>query len=137
MGAFARLSMPRVEEVFADLDTGTVFHVLRPAEQGLVMVRARAGGTGQQYNTGEMTATRCSVRAESGSVGHGYVAGRNRRHAEIAAKLDALMQDADPVAVDTLIDRLEAEINDAARARQQKSAPTRVEFFTLVRGENE
>lgn len=137
MGAFARLPMSRVEEVYDDLNAGAVFHVLRPAEQGLVMVRARAGGTGQQYNTGEMTATRCSVRAESGSVGHGYVVGRNRRHAELAAKLDALMQDADSVAVGSLIDRLEAEIADTVRARQQKSAPTRVEFFTLVRGENE
>ena len=101
------------------------------------MVRARAGGTGQLYNSGEITATRCSVRAQSGTVGHGYVAGRSRPHAELAAKLDAMMQDADPVAVAPLIDRLEAEITETARARQQKSAPTRVEFFTLVRGENE
>ena len=30
---------------------------LRPAETGMVMVRGRAGGTGQAFNLGEMTVT--------------------------------------------------------------------------------
>ena len=37
---------------------------------------AAAGGGGAAFNLGEMTVTRCTVRTETGFVGHAYVAGR-------------------------------------------------------------
>ncbi len=66
---------------------------MRGPEGGLVMVRGRAGGGGAPFNLGEMTVTRCTVRLGSGLVGHAYVAGREPRRAELAALVDALMQD--------------------------------------------
>ena len=69
--------------------------MLRGPEAGLVMVRGRAGGGGSPFNLGEMTVTRCTVRTETGFVGHAYVAGRESRRAELAALVDALMQDPD------------------------------------------
>src|SRR5262245_65697765 len=69
------------------------YRVLRAPEIGLVMVRGRAGGTGAPFNLGEMTVTRCSVELDDGRVGHAYVPGRDRRHAETAAVLDAMLQD--------------------------------------------
>jgi alpha-D-ribose 1-methylphosphonate 5-triphosphate synthase subunit PhnG len=109
--------------------------VLRSAEPGLVMVRGRAGGTGQLFNVGEMTVTRCTVRSHQGVVGHGYVAGRNEKHAEIAARVDALFQTMDEKQARPLVENMEQQISARSRERQQKSAPTRVEFFTMVRGE--
>ncbi|MBO9355067.1 phosphonate C-P lyase system protein PhnG [Bordetella petrii] len=111
---------------------------LRPAESGMAMVRARSGGTGAQFNLGEMSITRCAVTLESGTMGVAYVPGRARRHAERAAVLDALLQRGD------WHDRIQAGViaplarAHAERARHQArvAAQTQVEFFTMVRGED-
>jgi alpha-D-ribose 1-methylphosphonate 5-triphosphate synthase subunit PhnG len=109
-------------------------HLRRP-ETGLVMVRGRAGGTGQRFNLGEMTVSRCAVALENGIVGHGYVAGRDRRKAELAAIFDALLQDSDRRAeVEALVTRPLSEAQAARKAeRRRKAAATRVEFLTMVR----
>jgi alpha-D-ribose 1-methylphosphonate 5-triphosphate synthase subunit PhnG len=70
-----------------------VFSFLRKPGVGLVMVQARAGGSGPRFNLGEMTVTRCTVQLEGGYTGCAYVAGRSPGHAEAAAVLDALLQD--------------------------------------------
>ena len=102
-------------------------------EGGLVMVRARAGGGGAAFNLGEMTITRCTVRTETGFVGHAYVAGRDERCAELAALADALMQD--PDLADTIERRVVAPLErqqiEARTARSRKAAATRVEFFAM------
>src|SRR5690606_12425636 len=69
-------------------------HFIRPAEIGMVMVRGRAGGNGAAFNLGEMTVTRCVVQLPDGRHGHGYVAGRSKSHAELAALADAHLQGA-------------------------------------------
>src|SRR3712207_1451045 len=66
---------------------------LRGPESGLVMVRGRTGGSGAPFNLGEMTVTRCSIRTEDGPIGHAYIAGRDERRAELAALVDAMLQD--------------------------------------------
>jgi alpha-D-ribose 1-methylphosphonate 5-triphosphate synthase subunit PhnG len=113
------------------------YRMLRAPEPGLVMVRARAGGSGGKFNLGEMTVTRCVLRLEEGggAVGVSYIQGRSARKAEIAALADALLQvPAESARVEEgliapLRQRLEAE---ATRARRKAQA-TRVEFFTLAR----
>jgi alpha-D-ribose 1-methylphosphonate 5-triphosphate synthase subunit PhnG len=107
---------------------------LRGPETGLVMVRGRAGGDGAPFNLGEMTVTRCAVRLEDGTVGHGYVAGRDARQAELAALLDALMQDASrrPVLEAQVIAPLEAAQAEHRAAQARRAAATRVEFFTMT-----
>ena len=113
------------------------YTLLRRPETGLVMVRGRAGGDGNPFNLGEMTVTRCSIRLADGSVGHAYVAGRDARHAERAAILDALLQDA--AYRDGLEERVIAPLERAqtiARSTASaKAAATKVDFFTLVRGD--
>lgn len=137
IGVFAKTPLATLEAHGAGLVADQQFHMLRAPERGLVMVRARAGGTGTLFNTGEMTVTRCSVRSQTGATGHGYVAGRNQRHAELAAQLDAMMQDLAPEDADALVRTLDQALSQAATARQQKSAPTRVDFYTMVRGDAE
>lgn len=118
-------------------DSAPDHEVLRAPEIGAVMVRGRMGGTGAPFNLGEMTVTRCSVRLRSGEVGHGYVQGRDKDHARRVALIDALMQG--PGAEDLRARVLEPLSQAAARKaerRAAKAAATRVEFFTLVRGED-
>ena len=110
----------------------------RRPETGLVMVRGRIGGGGAPFNLGEMSVTRAAVTLGSGETGHAYVAGRNQRKAAIAAVFDALWQNAG------LRERIETEIIaplGAERAEQdlkaaEEAAATRVDFFTLVRGDD-
>lgn len=107
--------------------------ILRGPEGGLVMVRGRAGGGGAAFNLGEMTVTRCTVRTETGFVGHAYIPGRDTRHAELAAVVDALMQDADHATdLETrVIAQLERQQAERSATRASKAAATRVNFFAL------
>src|SRR5690606_24877558 len=106
-------------------------------QTGMAMVRARTGGTGAQFNLGEITVTRCAVSLAAGAMGVAYVQGRSARHAEQAAVLDALLQTADwrDRIRQAVIEPL-ARHHAARKARQAAAAAaTRVEFFTLARGE--
>lgn len=106
---------------------------LRGPEAGLVMVRGRTGGGGAPFNLGEMTVTRCSVRLAGGPIGHAYVAGRDDRQAELAAVVDALMQD--PDRAPGLRCAVIAPLMEAQRQRRtevaEKAAATKVQFFSM------
>lgn len=112
--------------------------MLRAPEVGAVMVRGRAGATGAPFNLGEMSVTRCSLRLDTGEVGHSYVQGRDKEHARNAALIDALAQRPEGAEIERIVLRPLAEAEAArAQARAEKAAATRVEFFTLVRGEDQ
>ncbi len=110
---------------------------LRKPETGLAMVRARTGGTGSQFNLGEMSVTRCALRLATGETGVAYVAGRDQRHAEWAAIFDALMQgEKKSVIEENIIKPLEAALQKKREQLQAEALATKVEFMTMVRGEN-
>jgi alpha-D-ribose 1-methylphosphonate 5-triphosphate synthase subunit PhnG len=135
MGVLARASAAQIAERLADLPESPPRHVrLRGPETGLVMVRGRAGGDGAPFNLGEMTVTRCAVRLPDGRVGHGYVAGRDQRQAELAALVDALMLSAAarPAVEAAVIAPLAAAQQAARQAEARKAAATRVNFFTMT-----
>lgn len=112
--------------------------MLRGPEIGLVMVRGRIGGGGAPFNLGEATVSRATVRLGDGLVGHGHILGANLKRARLAAIFDALWQ------VPEHRDHIEAELlrpveeRIAANKRKtsQEVAATRVDFFTMVRGED-
>jgi alpha-D-ribose 1-methylphosphonate 5-triphosphate synthase subunit PhnG len=138
----AVLAQARTNEIVAGLAAlaEPLDHVdLRPIESGLVMIRGRIGGDGQPFNLGEATVTRAAVRLASGEVGFSYLLGRDRERARLAAICDALWQNETKRAA--LERHLLAPIRahaEAERARQQaQTAATRVDFFALVRGEDE
>ena len=110
--------------------------MLRPAQSGMAMVRARSGGTGTRFNLGEMTLTRCAVSLENGVVGIAYVQGRSLRHAEQAAVADALLQlpEWHEAVQRQLIAPLARSREERVARQAQVAARTRVEFFTMVRG---
>lgn len=112
---------------------------IRPPETGLVMLRGRIGGTGDAFNVGEATVTRCAVRTAKGYEGHAYVMGRNHGHAKIAAVCDALLQDESyHTKVEAqVLQPLQKLLEDRRSLAAHKAAATKVDFFTLVRGEND
>jgi alpha-D-ribose 1-methylphosphonate 5-triphosphate synthase subunit PhnG len=138
MAALAKAPLADLERAWSDLAPQPSFTRLRPAETGLVMVRGRISGSGQPFNIGEMTMTRAAVRLEDGPTGFGHVAGRSARHAELAALFDALLQD--PARQEALIAGVITPL--AARTAAERTrkaaevAATKVDFFTLVRGED-
>lgn len=112
--------------------------LLRGPETGLVTVRGRIGGGGAPFNVGEATVTRATVRLASGQVGHCYALGRDKQKARLAAIADALWQDSahrDNVQT-KLIAPLQAALSEAREKRRAETAATKVDFFTMVRGED-
>ena len=110
---------------------------LREPENGLVMVRGRIGGDGAAFNLGEAAVSRAAVRLSSGEVGFGYTLGRDGAKARMIALCDALVQ-SDEFAglVETkVIAPLRAAISAKWSRAAAEAAATRVEFYTLVRGE--
>lgn len=134
LGLLARAPSEQLEQLLPELPE---HDVIRAPEIGTVMVRGRAGGSGAPFNLGEMTVTRASIRLPSGDIGHGYVQGRDKGHALRAALIDAMAQQ-DAAGIEA---RILAPLRDEAAVRRKAvaadAAATRVEFFTLVRGEDE
>ncbi len=109
---------------------------LRGPEVGLVMVRGRAGGGGAPFNLGEASVSRASVRIVTGEVGHGYCLGRDSAKAEVIALIDAIWQ-TDAARVDAeIIEPLQKVIENSDQQRREETAATRVDFFTMVWGDN-
>ncbi len=114
------------------------FVYLRKPETGLVMVRGRQGGTGSPFNIGETTMTRCTIRLADGTVGHAFVMGRSHEHAVTAAVCDAVLQG--PQGSDLaekLVAPLAEERSERERQRALQNAATKVDFFTMVRGDDD
>ena len=137
MGLLAKAPAGRVAALLDGAAPRPEFTWLRAPEIGSAMVRGRAGATGAPFNLGEVTVTRCALTLRSGEVGHAYIQGRRKADAEAAALVDALMQTA---AADQMraavLDKLEQEMAAARAARADKAAATKVDFFTMVRGED-
>ena len=109
---------------------------LRAPETGLVMLRGRMGATGAAFNLGEATVTRCAVRLADGSEGHAYVMGRNGAHARLAAICDALLQGDVSGVAEKVIAPLDAKLRARQVEASTKAAATKVDFFTMVRGDD-
>lgn len=112
------------------------FTKVRGPEVGLVMVRGRAGGGGAPFNLGEATVSRASVRIVSGEVGHGYCLGRDPAKAEAVAIIDALWQRDPPAVEQGIIVPLRQLASESDQQRRAETAATKVDFFTMVRGDN-
>jgi alpha-D-ribose 1-methylphosphonate 5-triphosphate synthase subunit PhnG len=124
--------------VTAAVAPAPVAETVRAPEIGLVMVQGRAGGDGAPFNLGEATVTRAVVRLASGETGHAYLLGRRIEGARLAATIDALGQRADAAAILELafVAPVTARRAAEAAAAAADTARTRVQFFTLQRGEN-
>lgn len=137
LSLLAKAPQARVEQLLDGAMPRPTFTWLRTPEIGSVMVRGRAGGTGAPFNLGEMTVTRCTLRLDTGEVGHAYVQGRRKADAEAVAIVDALMQtEQADITRKRVLEPLAAEFSQSRAQRAAKAAATKVDFFTLVRGED-
>ncbi len=138
MAVLADVGAPEIARAVESLGVLPEHEEIRTAENGLVMLRGRVGGDGAPFNLGEATVSRAAVRLAGGETGFGYVLGRDRDKARLIALCDALVQS------ERWRDAVEAKVvapirDRLATARQRKAeqvAATKVEFFTLVRGED-
>jgi alpha-D-ribose 1-methylphosphonate 5-triphosphate synthase subunit PhnG len=110
---------------------------LREPENGLVMVRGRVGGDGAAFNLGEATVSRAAVRLSTGEVGFGYTLGRDRHKAQMIALCDAMVQSTEfaEVVEAKVVAPLRAAVIAERNRKAAEAAATRVDFYTLVRGE--
>ncbi len=110
---------------------------VRGPETGLVMVRGKIGGGGDAFNLGEATVSRATVRLSTGEVGHGQLLGTDKARARFAAIFDALFQNgAHRASVEALHEQVAARLDAEDRRKAEETAATRVDFFTMVRGED-
>ncbi|HVZ53420.1 MAG TPA: phosphonate C-P lyase system protein PhnG [Pseudolabrys sp.] len=139
MALLAQATASDIARGLAAIGDGIAFKELRVPETGLVMLRGRIGGDGAPFNAGEATVTRAAVQLASGEKGFAYVLGRDLEKARLAALCDALWQ------APTHRPQIERHVLAPLRAAQDErrvlaraqTAATRVDFFTLVRGEDE
>jgi len=138
MALLARAPLELLETALRPFDQ-TPPRWLRMPETGLMMVQGRASGTGERFNLGEVTVTRCALRvagaAQEAPVGVAYVMGRSHRHAQLAAVADALLQDPSHNAALAvkLLQPVREHLAHEQQQRQQRVQSTKVEFFTVAR----
>jgi alpha-D-ribose 1-methylphosphonate 5-triphosphate synthase subunit PhnG len=136
--ACAEATEAELEAALAGLGHVPAAEELRPPQTGLVMLQGRVGGSGPAFNVGEATVTRAAVRLGTGDVGFSYLLGRSHRRALLAALIDALGLESErrerlgALLVAPVMARVAGE---KAKARAETAA-TRVDFFTLARGED-
>lgn len=138
MALLARAPLELLESVLGP-QAATAPRWLRAPETGLMMVQGRAGGTGERFNLGEVSVTRCTLRLDRANqpapVGVAYVLGRSHRQAQLAALADALLQDpSQQLALDAQL--LAPVRQHLARLRAERAAraqSTKVDFFTVAR----
>ena len=138
MAVLASSSADEIDRHIRTIEPIPAHEEVRAAASGLVMLRGRIGGDGAPFNFGEATVTRAAVRLATQEVGFGYVLGRDHAKARLVALCDALIQhDAyrdrvERSVVQPIRERLHAE----RRLKAEQVAATKVDFFTLVRGED-
>jgi alpha-D-ribose 1-methylphosphonate 5-triphosphate synthase subunit PhnG len=137
--AMAVLAHSDATEIARRLDAIALpaYENLREPENGLVMVRGRIGGDGAPFNLGEATVSRAVVRLSTGEMGFGYTLGRDQQKARMIALCDALIQTVDHAETveAQVLAPLRAATNSERSRKAAETAATRVDFYTLVRGE--
>ena len=138
MAILAQASAAELADGLAQFEALPQHADLRAAETGLVMVRGRVGGHGAPFNLGEATVTRAAVQLGSGEIGYSYALGRDAKRARLAALCDALWQSGQhrPALEQHVLDPVRARLDRECRQTRERTAATKVDFFTLVRGEN-
>lgn len=138
MAALALADEGRLRDAWDSMAARPEYRIVRGPETGLVMVRARSGNVGERFNLGEMTVTRCSVGLADGIMGHAFIGGIKPEHACLAAVFDAFMQlpERREDLRRGLIEPLRRERREHLARRHAEVSPSRVDFFTLVRGDD-
>ncbi len=137
-GLLAKALLTELQDAWDALTDKPEVKPVRGPETGLIMVRGRIGGGGAPFNLGEATVTRATVLLSSGTAGHAQALGTSREKVRLAAVFDALWQEEQsrPWVENELLLPIDARIAAEDRQKAEETAATRVDFFTMVRGED-
>ena len=111
--------------------------ILKGPEVGLLMINGRIHSTGRPFHLGEVSLTKCVLKDDQGLLGYGHIIGRNKQQAKAIALFDLALQRND--SAEAALIRLNAWKEDVAEIDAMESETveeTRVDFFTMVRGES-
>jgi alpha-D-ribose 1-methylphosphonate 5-triphosphate synthase subunit PhnG len=138
MALLARATAQELRSAWDELPEKPEVKPVRGPETGLIMVRGRIGGGGAPFNLGEATVTRCTILLGSGTAGHAQALGTAKEAVKLAAIFDALWQEAETRhrVETTLLAPIEARIATEDKLKAEETAATKVDFFTMVRGED-
>ena len=138
LSVLAHSSAALLETHWQALNLQPAFTLIRPAEIGLTRLQARMGATGKRFVMGDATVTRAVVQLSDGTLGYSYLLGRDKAHAERCALLDALLQQPETrqLLEEKIITPLAAWREEQRQLRAREIASSKVDFFTLVRGDN-
>lgn len=138
LSVLAHSSAALLETHWQALNLQPAFTLIRPAEIGLTRLQARMGATGKRFVMGDATVTRAVVQLGDGTLGYSYLLGRDKAHAERCALLDALLQQPETrqLLEEKIITPLAAWRDEQRQLRAREIASSKVDFFTLVRGDN-
>lgn len=138
MAILARAEASELQKAWDDWPDQPDVRPIRGPETGLVMVRGRIGGGGAPFNLGEATVTRATVELSTGCVGHAHALGTDKEKVRHAAIIDALWQDeaTRPAVEDKVVAPVRRRLDRQDKVRDEEAAATRVDFFTMVRGED-
>ncbi|MEN4524814.1 phosphonate C-P lyase system protein PhnG [Pantoea agglomerans] len=138
LSVLAHSSAALLETHWQALNLQPAFTLIRPAEIGLTRLQARMGATGKRFVMGDATVTRAVVHLSDGTLGYSYLLGRDKAHAERCALLDALLQQPETrqLLEEKIITPLAAWRDEQRQLRAREIASSKVDFFTLVRGDN-
>lgn len=136
--ALTRCSLQDIQEYWPHQPDDFLYDLLRAPETGMVMAVGRAENSGEPFNLGEVTVTRCALRLRSGETGIGYVMGGDSDHALHVAMIDALAQQSErrDQLFEQVIEPLQQRIDQKNKQQDEKTADTKVDFLTMVRGED-
>ncbi|MBW1252718.1 phosphonate C-P lyase system protein PhnG [Pantoea allii] len=139
LSVLAHSSAAELDAHWQPLNLKPEFTLIRPAEIGLTRLQARMGATGKRFVVGDATVTRAVVRLNDGTLGYSYLLGRDKAHAERCALMDALLQQTETgeLLQEKIITPLAASREEQRQLRAREIASSKVDFFTLVRGDNE
>lgn len=129
--------VPASEVIEASNEFGFNVVVLKGPEVGLLMTNGRIHSTGRPFHLGEVSLTKCVLKDDQGLLGYGHIIGRNKQQAKAIALFDLALQRND--SADSALIRLNAwkeEIAEIDAMESEAVGETRVDFFTMVRGES-
>ncbi|SHN61572.1 phosphonate C-P lyase system protein PhnG [Desulfovibrio litoralis] len=142
MATLSCAELQDLEDAISLLPNTLSYHYLKAPEAGLIMLKAKTGDKSHTFNMGELLVTRCIVSLtweQQSTTGYAFIKGDSQRHAELAAVYDALMQieSFNKILSTKLISPLNLKQKNKKQQMTKEIAETKVDFFTMVRGEDE
>ena len=129
--------VPASEVIEASNAFGFNVVVLKGPEVGLLMTNGRIHSTGRPFHLGEVSLTKCVLRDDQGLLGYGHIIGRNKQQAKAIALFDLALQRNDSAHAALIrLDAWKEEIAEIDAMESEVVEETRVDFFTMVRGES-